>query len=66
MVLAMSSVSSVNAIPSTPLVIPVTPVKPVAARPIAPTSQVAEGGGTSPKPQAANPPGVGKLLDIKA
>ena len=57
----MSSIAAVSPIPSAVVTTPVAPI-----RPIAPSrSQQTDQGSGSAKPQAANPPGVGRLLDMK-
>lgn len=57
----MSSISAVSPIPSALVTTPVAPI-----RPIAPSrSQQTDSGTGSARPQSANPPGVGRLLDMK-
>jgi hypothetical protein len=57
----MSAIPAVSPIPSAILTTPVAPI-----RPIAPSrSQQTGAGAGSARPQAANPPGVGRLVDFK-
>lgn len=57
----MSSIPAVSPIPSALLTTPVAPIRPIAPSP----SQQTDAGARSAKPQSANPPGVGRLLDLK-
>jgi hypothetical protein len=57
----MSAIPSVSPIPSEIVTTPVAPI-----RPIAPSrSQQTDTGAGAARPKAANPPGVGRLLDLK-
>jgi hypothetical protein len=58
----MSAISAVSPIPSVVTTTPVAPIRPIAPSP----GRQTDGGGGSARPQAANPSGVGRLLDIKA
>lgn len=58
----MSSISAVSPIPSAIVTTPVAPIRPIAPAPAQPRDS---GTGSSTKPQSANPPGVGRLLDMK-
>jgi hypothetical protein len=57
----MSSIAAVSPIPSAVVTTPVAPIRPIAPSP----GQQTDSGSGSAKPQAANPPGVGRLLDMK-
>jgi hypothetical protein len=58
----MSSIPAVSPIPSAIVTTPVAPI-----RPIAPTSsQQTDAGAGAAKPQSANPPGVGRFVDLTA
>ena len=58
----MSSIPAVSTIPTTVVTYPVAPIRPIAPSP----SQQTDAGAGSARPQSANPPGVGRFLDIKA
>jgi hypothetical protein len=53
----MSAIATVSPIPSSVVTTPVAPIRPIAPAP----SQQRD----AAKPQSANPPGVGRLLDLK-
>jgi hypothetical protein len=57
----MSSISAVSPIPSALVTTEIAPIRPIAPSP----SQQTDGSAGSARPQSANPPGVGGLLDIK-
>jgi hypothetical protein len=52
----MSAISPISPVSTTILVTPVQPIRPIAPTP----------GQQTDKPQASNPPGVGRLVDFKA
>ena len=56
----MSSISALSPIPSAVVTTPVAPIRPIAPS----SSQQTDAGTGSAKPQSANPPGVGQLLDM--
>jgi hypothetical protein len=56
----MNSIPAVSPIPSDIVTTPIAPIRPITPSP----SQQTDGGTGSAKPQSANPPGVGGLLDI--
>jgi hypothetical protein len=55
------SISAVSPIPSALVTTPVAPIRPIAPS----SSQQSDASAGSAKPQAANPPGVGRLIDFK-
>lgn len=57
----MTSIPPISAIPSQLWTTPVQAIRPVAPSPSGQADQ-----DETAKPQAANPPGVGRLVDIKA
>lgn len=61
----MNAIPSVSPIPSAILTTPVAPIRPIAPSPSQQTDAGAGSGAGSAKPQSANPPGVGRFLDMK-
>ena len=59
--LFMSSIPTISPIPSAVVTTPVAPIRPIAPSP----SQQTDTGAGSARPQSANPPGIGGLVDFK-